>query len=221
MLADEDNRQFDLWCDSIYVLDPDQTHVEVMWDILEDDNSEHFTNAVELTVPTHPLPELNGCGEDSNGVAGVQGDTTHEIQNKDDYESDIANVMSILSITENPEVVEKQYSVCKGLAIDTIANLGFSNPDNFLRYKTSCPIDSSRTTNPRPMINNPCMTNVGQTVYSKQEVSQTVDTRGETLYPALIKALWMLMMKNPDTTEPRTPEALAVMVHLIVKKTPS
>lgn len=219
-LVDGTVRDFDLWCDSLFVYSSSTDHgdtEESLRGTLEDGDTT-FTDVAEsvdeglVSTPDKPIDETTN----SNTTTGEETTRQHDV----DVEVDMLT-MGVANLSVSQGVVPRQHCVCKGLVVDSVENLGFDEEDAFLA-KLAPANKEEYTVNDDPVINNPCMTNIGRTSYSVRGSKDHHDVNADNIYPWLIQALWVLTTKRSHaTSEPRTPETLAVMVHLIVKRLPS
>lgn len=163
-----------------------------------------------MLTPDKPIDEMTNSNKTTGEENTPQPDADVEL---DMLTRGVAN----LSVSQG--VVPSQQCVCKGLVVDSIENLGFDEEDPFLA-KLPHVNKEPYAVNYDPVINNPSMTNIGQTSYSVQGNKDHHDVNADNIYPWFMQALWVLTTKRSHvTSEPRTPETLAVMVHLIVKST--
>lgn len=217
-LVDGAVRDFDLWCDSLFVYGTDHGDTEESLRGTLEDGVTAFTDVAgsldegPVSTPDKPIDETTN----SNKTTGEE--NTHRPDA--DVEVDMLT-QAVANLSVSQGVVPSQHCVCNGLVVDSVENLGFDEQDAFLA-KLAHVNKELYTVNDDPVINNPCMTNIGQTSYSVQGSKDHHDVNADNIYPWLIQALWVLTTKRSHAaSEPRTPETLAVMVHLIVKRLPS
>ncbi|KAJ7995082.1 hypothetical protein DPEC_G00256230 [Dallia pectoralis] len=126
--------------------------------------------------------------------------------------------------------------LCKGLWVASVDKLGFRKGHLFLT--TVPPSDATQDLRwtSALAVKNPCLINIASTMYRKIRDKVAKVTTCSNAYPTLIMALWVLFMRsnsspastavteasahysaNAAVSEPSTPEALAVMVHLAVQ----
>ncbi|TKS75711.1 hypothetical protein D9C73_010128 [Collichthys lucidus] len=135
----------------------------------------------------------------------------------------------MLEASRQPETIKYHHPhrICKGLLVDVHRLGGWSG---FLTRWSALaePVEETQRVS-APVVKNPCMTNIAFTGYTKTRREMgTLDRFLTVSFGTLAEALWVLFMYGAEreelsstasvsATEPATPEALAVMVHLAVK----
>lgn len=107
--------------------------------------------------------------------------------------------------------------VSKGL---TVALHQHQGSGAFLSVTESPQYSNTVSPSVNPVLRTPCMEHISSTIYATHCDTVYASTVHSSSHPTLIDALWYLFMHcnaNADQ-EPATPEALAVMVHLAVKR---
>lgn len=199
-----DTEEFDLWCDSIWVPIDEGADIDL-----------HIRDTI--TVDSG-LKQLEDTGEEFYDPDNLLHTKVSQTPPKES-----ASSTSPIEVSPKTEVEEGKTNcqrVCKGLLVDTVDNLGFGLQKTFLTEVSQKQFEKSllRTT---PPVKTPCMTNIASTVYSKCH-DNTVAFNNTTPHTTLIEAIWVLFksptseMTGPFMSEPSTPEALAVMMHLVV-----
>lgn len=214
-LSNNTDDDFDLWCNSLYQYSNHGLDVEAI-SHLDIEDSTVFSYRDDTVVSADP--------SENGGTLSSPIKTSVSTAAEADKGAESDGALEPLTLAISNLSLSQDRCVCRGLVLDKPETVG-ADADDFLKSLcyTRSGVRISARINSNPTITNPCMTNLSNTFYVVNAYDTCHDVAEDSIYPGLIQALWVLTSTHSHHAgaEPQTPEALAVMVHLVSKTLPA
>lgn len=238
-LSNNTDDDFDSWCNSLYEYSKHGLDAEAI-SRLDIEDSTMFSYRDDTGVLADPS-ETEGTlsssikasvstsadstvSTEASTVSSAHSTSSSVVAAEADKGAESDGALEPLTLAISNLSLSQDRCVCRGLVLDKPENVG-ADADDFLKSlcDTRSGVRISERINLNPTITNPCMTNLSNTFYVVNAYDACHDVAEDFIYPGLIQALWVLTSTHSHHAgaEPQTPEALAVMVHLVSKRLPA